>query len=162
MKIGIVSDSHGNKQTVAAALKLLSERGVGCILHCGDIDDAATVHLFAGTPTHFVLGNCDHDEAALREAARQIGATLHGRFAALELDGIRIAMIHGDDEKRKRAEIDSGEHDYLFCGHTHVAERQRVGPTLVVNPGALHRARPKTCVVLDLQTRGLELLHVAD
>ena len=38
----------------------------------------------------------------------------------------------------------------MFYGHTHVREQHRTGRTLVANPGALFRANPKTCVVLDL------------
>jgi hypothetical protein len=42
--------------------------------------------------------------------------------------------------------------DYVFYGHTHVREQHRTGRTLVANPGALFRANPKTCIVLDLST----------
>ena len=42
--------------------------------------------------------------------------------------------------------------DYVFYGHTHVREQHRTGRTLVANPGALFRANPKTCIVLDLAT----------
>ncbi len=42
--------------------------------------------------------------------------------------------------------------DYVFYGHTHVREQHRTGRTLVANPGALFRANPKTCIVLDLLT----------
>ena len=50
----------------------------------------------------------------------------------------------------------SGAFDFLFYGHTHKAEEHRTGPTRVINPGALHRANPKTFVVLDLATRAVE------
>ncbi len=162
MLIGILSDSHGNQANVAKALQILNERQVECILHCGDIDDAPTVLLFAGTPTHFVLGNCDFDPNSLATAAKQIGATLHGRFAPLDLAGKRIALIHGDDKRRMQEEILSGRHDYVFYGHTHLAEQHREGSTLVLNPGALHRARPKTLVVLDLNTGVTEFVKVAE
>jgi putative phosphoesterase len=162
MHIAILSDTHGNHQTVAQALQLLEQHPVACILHCGDIDDAATVCLFAGTPTHFVLGNCDTGVPSLARAASAIGATLHGRFADLELAGKRIALIHGDDKRRMDQEVNSGRFDYLFHGHTHAAAQHRVGRTLVANPGALHRARPKTLVLLDLQTNDYKLIKVAD
>jgi len=46
----------------------------------------------------------------------------------------------------------SGQYDYLFYGHSHVASEHRTGPTRIINPGALHRARPKTFAVLDLES----------
>lgn len=162
MRIGIVSDSHGNQRNVTQALKLLSERKVTLILHCGDIDDASTVWLFAGTPTHFVLGNCDADERAIQRAAAASGGVFHGRFGDLRLAERSIAMLHGDDHERLRSAAQSGQYDYLCHGHTHQAGEQQVGNTLVVNPGALHRARPKTAVVLDLATGEREWLRVAD
>jgi hypothetical protein len=44
----------------------------------------------------------------------------------------------------------------LFYGHTHVREQHRTGKTLVANPGALFRANPKTCIVLDVVTGELK------
>ncbi len=162
MRIGIVSDSHGNKANVAAALRMLADRNISLILHCGDIDDAATVALFAGTTTHFVLGNCDVDIAELKEAAEKAGGVLHGRFGELELDGRRIAVIHGDDAPRFQESIGSGDYDYVFYGHTHEAGERRVGKTWVINPGALQRAKPKTALALDLASGEREWLRVAE
>jgi uncharacterized protein len=162
MRLGIVSDSHGNQRNVTQALKLLAERKVDVILHCGDIDDASTVWLFAGTPTHFVLGNCDADEREIEKAATASGGIFHGRFGELRLDSHSVAMIHGDDHERLRNTIQSGRFEYVFHGHTHKAKERQAGGTLVLNPGALHRASPKTAVVLDLATGEREWLRVAE
>jgi putative phosphoesterase len=161
MRIGIVSDSHGRYETVEKALKILDEKGAELILHCGDIDDAETVWLFPGH-THFVWGNCDTDRASLRQAIYGIGATLHEPFADLELAGKKIAFVHGDNRRLLEGIEYSGHFDYLFYGHTHVAEEHRTGPTRVINPGALQRARPKTCLVLDLETGETESVLVEE
>jgi predicted phosphodiesterase len=50
--------------------------------------------------------------------------------------------------------------DYVFHGHTHVAEERKSGRTRVINPGALHRARPKTFAILDLASGALESVEV--
>ena len=68
MRIGIVSDTHGNRLMVNRALAELRDSGITTVLHCGDIDDSETVALFRGFNAHFVFGNCDGDRAALREA----------------------------------------------------------------------------------------------
>ena len=151
MRIGILSDSHGRYETVEKALKILEEKGVELILHCGDIDDADTVWLFPSN-THFVFGNCDSERTSLRQAIHGIGATLHEPFGKLDLAGNRIAFIHGDDKKLFEKLENSGQYDYLFYGHSHVASEHRTGPTRIINPGALHRARPKTFAVLDLES----------
>jgi len=151
MRIAIFSDTHSRHATVETALKMIEERGVELILHCGDIEDADTVWLFPGN-THFVFGNCDSERTSLRQAIHGIGATLHEPFGKLDLAGNRIAFIHGDDKKLFEKLENSGQYDYLFYGHSHVASEHRTGPTRIINPGALHRARPKTFAVLDLES----------
>jgi len=160
MQIGILSDSHGRHASVERALAILQARQVNTVLHCGDIDDADTVWLFHGFTAHFVFGNCDHERASLRQAVYGIGETLYEPFGRLELDGVRIAFLHGDDSRLLYDLEHSGDYDFVFHGHTHVAAERQTGPTRVVNPGALHRANPKTLAVLDLATRKIERVVV--
>jgi putative phosphoesterase len=161
MKIAILSDTHGRNMTAKCALAELRDRGITTVLHCGDIEDPETVPLFQGFDAHFVFGNCDHDRDALRAAIAEAGATLHEGWGHLELDGVKIAFLHGDDKRLMREVEESGHFDYLFYGHTHQAAEHRTGPTRVINPGALHRARPKTFLVLDLATGATESVEVA-
>ncbi len=161
MKIGILSDTHSRYATVGRALEELHRRGVTTVLHCGDIEDAATVALFGGLEAHFVFGNCDHDREELRAAVADLGATLHGDWGQVEREGVRIAFTHGDDKHLLRDLEHSGAFHYLFYGHTHRAEEHRTGPTRVINPGALHRARPKTFVVLAPGSGEVEAVTVA-
>lgn len=149
MLIGVVSDTHGRCDTVTRALNLLQQQGVELIVHCGDIDDTATVRLFAGMPTHFVFGNCDFDRGNLALAMEEIGATLHEPFGELELAGRKVGFIHSDNKRLFHELQQRGGLDYLFYGHTHQAGEHRVGATRIINPGALQRARTKTCVALD-------------
>jgi putative phosphoesterase len=150
MRIGIVSDTHDQRGHVRTALEMLRQRQVGLVLHCGDIEEPATVELFRGLTMHFVFGNCDHDRELLRQAMQDIGAVLHEPFGDLELEGRKIAFLHGDDSRLLRDLETSGHFDFLFHGHTHQAGERRAGPTRVINPGALHRARPKSFALLDL------------
>jgi uncharacterized protein len=159
MRIAVLSDTHSRHATVEAALELIGQRHVELILHCGDIDDAETVWLFPGN-THFVFGNCDTDKASLRQAIYGIGATLHEPFGGLELAETRIAFIHGDIKPLMDNVERSGAYDFLFYGHTHQAEEHRTGPTRVINPGALQRARVKTFVILDLESGVVESVTV--
>jgi putative phosphoesterase len=161
MRVGIVSDTHGKHETVQRVVRLLRQLKVECVLHCGDIDDPETVQLFSDFPTNYVFGNCDTDRQALQAAMEQSGATLHDGFGSLDIGKYRIAWTHGDNSRLFR-DVQGSEHfDYLFYGHTHVAESHQVGPTMVVNPGALHRARIKTFMVLDTGSGALQSVTVA-
>jgi predicted phosphodiesterase len=130
------------------------------------------VQLYAGIPTHFVLGNWDgdwtsgvncgraapapggrkRDDARLRRAIFAIGGALHEPWGELTLGGRQIAWVHGHDRALLRELEQSGCFDHLFYGHTHLALQRRVGRTLVVNPGALFKVEPKRFAILDLES----------
>jgi predicted phosphodiesterase len=76
------------------------------------------------------------------------------------LESIKIAFLHGDDKNLMNEIEESGEFNFLFYGHTHRAAEHRTGPTRVINPGALHRADPKTFVLLDLPSGEVETVVV--
>ena len=160
MRIAVISDTHSRLATIAAVMAKIRARGVECILHCGDIEDTEAIPLFAGTPIHFVLGNCDGDANGIKDAIAEGGAFFHEYFGNLELGGRKIAWLHGHDRRLLRDVENSGHYDFLFYGHSHQAEQHRTGSTLVVNPDALHRARPKSFVYLDLATGALESVRL--
>jgi putative phosphoesterase len=160
MHIAILSDTHSRYATVEKALALLQTRHINVVLHCGDIEDADTVWLFHGFTAHFVFGNCDTERHSIRQAVHGTGETLHEGYGYVELEGVKIAFTHGDNHRLMRDLETSEAFDFLFYGHTHRAEEHRTGPTRVINPGALHRANPKTFVILDLATRDVESVVV--
>jgi hypothetical protein len=161
MRIGVISDTHGHVGNTLAAVRMLASLDVAAVLHCGDIDTPEVPPLVAGWPAHFVFGNCDSPRDGLRAAIVAAGHTCHERFAALELAGRRIAILHSDDSRLFREVQTSGEYDLVCYGHTHVAESHHVGRTLVLNPGALYRANPHTIAVVDLESMQPTIVPVA-
>ncbi len=160
MKIAVLSDTHNQEARVRRALDVMRDRGVSVVLHCGDIEDAPIVELFRDFTAHFVFGNCDWDRPALMEMIEKIGATLHENYGHLELDGKQIAFVHGHEQKLLADLKGADCYDYLFHGHTHVAVDRRAGRTRVINPGALHRVREKTFVILDVASGTAESVVV--
>jgi hypothetical protein len=150
MRIAIVSDTHDNVPAVQEILTLIKGQEVETILHCGDIESSQVVELFAGTNTHFVLGNCDRDCAQLRQSIKNIDATLHERYGHLEIAGKQIAFTHGHERALLHDLETSGAFDYLFHGHTHIVEDRMAGRTRVINPGAMVRVSVRTFVILDV------------
>lgn len=160
IQMAVMSDSHGQYQTVETVLEYLQSKNINTIIHCGDIDDSETIWLFKGFTTHFVFGNCDIDRASIRQAVHGIGGTMHEPFGNLELDGKKIAFIHSDDYQLTKDIEHSGHFDFLFYGHTHEAAEHLTGPTRVINPGALHRANPKSFAILDLPEGNLQRIEL--
>lgn len=149
-RLGVVSDTHGQVQSTREAVRMLETLDVQCVIHCGDIGSPAIIELFEAWPTHFVLGNVDYNAEELERAIADAGQTYHGRFGQLELAGRRIAFLHGDDSRLFTKTVGSRQFDLVCYGHTHQSHQHHEGQTLVLNPGALHRARPHSFAVVEL------------
>lgn len=150
MRLGVVSDSHGHVDHVRPAIRMLESLQVDRVLHYGDIGSAAVVQLFASWPTDFVFGNCDDRRDELAAAIEAAGQVSHGAFGKLEIADKRIALIHSDDRRRFQQTIHSGAYDLVCYGHTHVAAIERIGDTVLLNPGALYRANPHSIAVVEV------------
>src|SRR5688572_14146288 len=161
MLIGIVSDTHDKADTMAVVMRILRERGAEFFIHCGDVGSTRVLDHLAGLPACFVFGNCDWDRAVLKRYAQDIDLACHDSFGDLTLAGKRIAVTHGDDHVLKRRLLSEQQHDYLLQDHTHVREDTRFGKTRLINPGALHRANPKTAALLDTAEDSVEFFIVA-
>ena len=150
MLVGIVSDTHSHVANTLDAIRVLKTFDIEAVIHCGDIGSMEIVRLFAAWPTHFVLGNVDRDE--LGNMIKEEGYTFHGRFGEVHLAEKKIAVLHSDDERRFRETIMSQQWDLVCYGHTHIADQRLEGSTLVLNPGALYRATPRSIAVVELPT----------
>ncbi|HKD36995.1 MAG TPA: YfcE family phosphodiesterase [Pirellulales bacterium] len=160
MFLGVVSDTHGDIPRTRAAVQMLESLEVGLVLHCGDIGTPEIISLFARWPTHFVFGNCDSDRKTLALAIERAGQACHGVFGELELEGRRIAFLHGDDSERLSETIDAGRWDLVCHGHTHVVRQERRGGTLILNPGAVHRANPHTIAIVELPELAVNVVTI--
>jgi uncharacterized protein len=127
MRVGLIADNHGLLRPEIADFFT----GVERILHAGDVGSAdVLVALGRIAPVTAVRGNVDG--LRLPEVAR------------LELDGVRVVVVHGDrlgsptPEKVAEAYPDA---DLAVYGHSHRPALRRVGDVLVVNPGSAGRRR---------------------
>jgi putative phosphoesterase len=163
MVIAVLSDTHDNRGAIRKALDLARGRGAAEILHCGDLASAAMMPLFRGWTLHYAEGNMDRDAAEIRAAVDRLGAgSSCGAELHLERDGLRIALMHGNRAERLARAIESGKFDIVFHGHTHRRRDERLGPVLVVNPGALGSAATGnySFCVLDTISGEIEFIEV--
>ncbi|MEZ4528565.1 MAG: metallophosphoesterase [Desulfobacterales bacterium] len=139
MRIAIMSDSHDNLWNMRKALKLIQERNADLILHCGDFVAPFMLREMeqAGIPVHGVFGNNDGDRYLLTKLSftELSHITLHGMAGELDLAGYRIAFAH----ERLKADglVFSGKYDLVCFGHTHTWLQEKIGETLLLNPGEI-------------------------
>lgn len=161
-RLGILSDTHGDAMRARRAVELLQARGAGRIIHLGDVGSESVLDHLAGVAATVVFGNCD-DARSLRRYAEFLGIEVAHPAAIIEVKNgdraTRVGITHGhlvdEIDRLFRAEV-----DILLHGHTHVARDEMVGPTRVMNPGALHRTDRRTALILDLATGDAEWIDV--
>lgn len=127
------------------AARLFREERVDQVFHLGDVTDPETLAPFDGVSLVVVRGNND-EEAAWPTTWRG------------ELAGVRLGATHGHRPDLLRAL--AAQCDVVAHGHTHARRAERVGSTLFVNPGALHRARQHTVAILELPRLSLAYYEV--
>jgi uncharacterized protein len=148
MKIGVISDTHGDIAATRRAVYILDGQNVSLTIHCGDVGPEV-LPLFSGRRFHFVSGNMDSSDQ-LGEALADPQHTFHEQLGTLEIEGCRVAFLHGHDVLLLRHTIDSGQWDLVCYGHTHAFSSSRAGRTVVLNPGALSRTRYPSLAVVEL------------
>ncbi len=151
MRIGVISDTHGDVYSAREAVRIFQCLEVNQVLHCGDIGSPEIVVLFSDWPTHFVYGNVDSPQY-LGNAILRAGHTCHDHFGSIELAGRKIALLHGHDTDLLEKSAKSGRWHVICHGHTHIARHSTVGKTLVLNPGAISRTIYPSVAMVDLQS----------
>ena len=147
MRIGIISDTHGNLPT--AIHKAFS--GVDHIIHAGDIGGQHILdELELIAPITAVIGNCDYygDYFTAEETA---SITLSGkRFFIAHNPQLIMRALSG------RGGLPSGSPLPHICvhGHTHIPRNEYAGAVLMLCPGSPVRPRggsDSTVLLLQLE-----------
>lgn len=162
--IGILADTHDNLPLIDEAVKQLNHYGVEMVLHAGDYISPFTVSHFKPLQAQLigVYGNNCAERKRLKELFRDIDADLRGFFAEVSVEGVKIGLLHGHDEELLNALLKSCVYDVVVHGHTHQAKVQRIGRTLVINPGEVcgYLTGKSTMALLDLKTRDAEIVMI--
>jgi len=158
MRLGLVSDTHGEVENLRAAARLLVGRWeVEVIVHLGDeCEDAAVLKEYPVEVFQVPGVYCEHyrDPAITNRLLR-------------ELCGYRVLFTHtatahkndlpGDPDPVALAA--QGKVDLIAYGHTHIPEIRIKGKVLWVNPGHLKESDKKghspSFAVLDLVPEGV-------
>jgi len=163
MKIGLISDTHDNFESILNAVMLFNYRNVDVVLHAGDFVSPRAVESFDGVKLIGVLGNNDIDIPGLTSAFKKIHGELKGEIFESEYDGMKFAVYHGTDSAQRGLLIKSGKYDVVVYGHTHRKVSSKTGRTLVINPGTAKGwifGFNATAAIFDTQNRNLEFISV--
>ncbi len=138
MLIGIISDTHDNLPMVEKAVERLNAENVALVLHAGDYISPFVIPKFRALEAKLIgiFGNNDGDHEFLKKRFSEIeNCEVHGRFAEVNVDGFKIALLHGDNNELLNSLINCGGFDAVVYGHSHAKIADKNRKTLIVNPG---------------------------
>jgi putative phosphoesterase len=110
---------------------------------------------------HFVWGNNEGDHEFIKVRFADIGISPLGDFAALQLGGKKVALLHGTHQEIVDSLIESGAYDLIVRGHSHRAEVIE-GETLLVNPGEVcgYLTGRQTVALIDLDKMQAQIVDL--
>ncbi len=129
MKIGVISDTHGN---VIVGEKIIKEMGkIDLLIHGGDFyRDAVKLAERINVKVEAVVGNCDFPKTSPEELI-------------LDIQGCRLYITHGhkfnvknfyNDLLEKAKDVGA---DLVIFGHTHLAAKFEQEGIIFFNPGSI-------------------------
>ena len=100
--IGVIADTHDRLPMVDKAVKKLNEENVELVLHAGDYVAPFVIPKFQKLKAKLigVFGNNDGDREFLKKKFGEYeGLEMRGNFAEIVVDGLKIALLHGNEKE---------------------------------------------------------------
>ena len=160
MRLGIVSDTHGNLENLRrVAEKITDKWEVDFIVHLGDeCEDVKVLDEFEVEVIQVPGVYCDQYQ----------DAHIENRILC-QFDGYRILLTHTDSKHKNdlpgdpdpKALAAGGGADVILYGHSHVPEIRHEGQLLWINPGHLKDQDKKgyapSFAILETSSEGIKV-----
>lgn len=135
MKIGVISDTHGNLLRTEQAILEMGQ--IDALLHAGDFGEGFK-EMSLPFPSYYVRGNCDWNEL---ETPEELTVLLGGKKFLLthghKYDiNVRLTKLQYLAEQ-ENAQI-------VVFGHSHIPLQEESNGVLFLNPGSI--SRPRTSI----------------
>lgn len=164
MIVGIISDIHDRLPYLKKAVTRLNEKKVELVLCAGDYVAPFVTPYFKVLKAKMigVFGNNDAERQTLKKRFSEIGFDVYGIFRRLEIDGLQIALLHGDESDLFKSVIDLSQFNVVVYGHTHKAEIRWRGEKLIINPGEVcgYLSEKSTIAVLDTRSMEAQIIEL--
>lgn len=152
MLIGIMSDSHDHLEAIRMVVNFFNQKKVDLVLHAGDLISPFTASEFKQLkmPFEAIYGNNDGEREGLKTAFQEL-CDLED-FKEIDVDGRKIAVIHGTNQKLVDALANGGTYDVLIRGHSHKFHVS-CDKTMIINPGETcgYLSGKKTVILLSTE-----------
>jgi len=190
MKIGLISDVHATVAPLSEALALFRQHHVDMTICVGDIAGYGeeldqTIELLIESECKIISGN--HDVWYSKDPAQDQNKRNKDFFSTLPktldfsiagkqvyvvhaspphsiIDGINLldehAHVNTEQKIRWTNTLNEFDYDLLIVGHTHQVFAEKLGKTLVINPGSTKFNH--ACTILTLPEMTVEVLPLSN
>ena len=110
-----------------------------------------------------VFGNNDGDQELLKKRFSEAqNCEIHGRFAQIDINNYKIALLHGDEPELLFALRYSQKFNVIVYGHTHNRDIEQHENTLIINPGELcgYLTGKATLALLNTETNEAQIIEL--
>lgn len=139
MKIAVISDIHGNMSYLSKAKEIIDSEKINIVICCGDVQTEEIFHELDSWPqkVYLTLGNADLELVKKLESGLIYPEKLEyfKDFGVVNLAGKKIAFTHYDFYAKKL--VTEGKYNLIFYGHTHTPWEEKIGQTILLNPGEI-------------------------
>jgi len=165
MLVGIISDTHDNLSMIKKAVNRLNKENVDLVLHAGDYVSPFVIPKFKTLKAKLtgVFGNNDGDHELLKKRFRENkNLEIRGTFAKITVEGMKITLLHGENEELLNALIESDGFEVVVHGHGHHSSIRKKGNTLIINPGEVcgYLSGKSTLALLDTDKKEAKIIEL--
>ena len=157
MKIGIMSDSHGNVGAIRRAVAVFNREKVDLVVHAGDYvaPPSAKELLSLNSELVTVFGNMDMKKPGVAAAIREIIPHIQEPPLCRTIGGRKIAVTHNLEATRAHIPADA---NIIIHGHLHRCEVRCDAGRFWVNPGMAQHS----IAILDTETMTCRIEAMAE
>ena len=156
MKIGILSDTHNNRDKICKSIDFFNLRQTEFVLHAGDFSYPVSAQYFFKLKCPFiaVFGNNDFDTYGLKKAIESFGNIYNAPYEFV-LDKKTFLLTH-------HLYTQTRKFDYVIYGHTHKPSIIKTSDTILINPGETSGRRygRSTIAILDTEKNCAEIFDL--
>ena len=174
MKVGVVSDTHGDYTNIKKAFDEIFV-DIDFLIHAGDIlnhgprnpipegyNPVELSNFLNNLPisVHYAKGNCDSEVDSL-----MIKNFIQSPYLYLVIEGIRIVVTHGDKNLNYFKELSEKHADILITGHTHNYTIDKESKYILFNPGStsIPKNHPHgTCGLIDIDAGEISIFDIVE
>jgi len=165
MLIGIISDTHDNLPLIEKAINRLNKENAELVLHAGDYVSPFVIPKFKTLKAKLigVFGNNDGDHELLKKRfSENKNLEIRGTFAKITVEGLSIALLHGENEELLNALTESDGFDVIVHGHGHHSSIRKKDKMLIINPGEVcgYLSGKSTLALFDTEKKEAKIIEL--